>query len=38
MPGRVKGSIKWFKQERRYGFIQRSDGLLDVFVHLYDTT
>lgn len=34
MTGRIKGSIKWFKQERRYGFIQCSNGLPDVFVHM----
>jgi CspA family cold shock protein len=33
---RVKGRIKWFSQGMRYGFIQRGDGLSDVFVHLND--
>jgi cold shock CspA family protein len=32
----MKGHIKWFRQGRRYGFIQRDDGLPDVFVHLHD--
>jgi CspA family cold shock protein len=34
MTERVKGSIKRFSQEKRYGFIQRGDGLPDVFVHM----
>lgn len=34
MTERVKGSIKWFSQEKRYGFIRRGDGLPDVFVHM----
>ncbi|HEC35381.1 MAG TPA: hypothetical protein ENI39_02475 [Anaerolineae bacterium] len=33
---RVRGHIKWFSYEKRYGFIQRDDGLADVFVHLDD--
>ncbi len=31
---RVKGHIKWSDRQRRYGFIQRDDGLHDVFVHI----
>ena len=30
---RVRGTIKWFDHRKRYGFIQRHDGLQDVFVH-----
>jgi CspA family cold shock protein len=30
---RVRGKIKWFDHRKRYGFIQRNDGLQDVFVH-----
>jgi len=33
MAERVNGNIKWFSPEKRYGFIQRDDGLPDVFVH-----
>jgi CspA family cold shock protein len=35
MTERVKGHIKWFSHGRRYGFIQRDDGLPDAFVHLH---
>jgi CspA family cold shock protein len=30
---RMKGHIKWFNQQKRYGFIRRDDGISDVFVH-----
>jgi CspA family cold shock protein len=30
---RVRGRIQWFDHHRHYGFIQRDDGLQDVFVH-----
>ena len=33
MSERVKGHVKWFDHRKRYGFIRRSDGLKDVFVH-----
>ena len=29
---RVRGDIKWFNHQKRYGFIRRGDGLPDVFV------
>ncbi|MGD2178919.1 MAG: cold shock domain-containing protein [Anaerolineae bacterium] len=32
--GRVRGRIKWFSHQKRYGFIRRGDGLPDVFVHM----
>ncbi len=31
---RLRGRIKWFSHKKRYGFIRRSDGLPDVFVHM----
>ena len=29
---RVKGTVKWFSNQRGYGFLEREDGD-DVFVH-----
>jgi CspA family cold shock protein len=33
MTDRIKGHVKWFDHQKRYGFITRDDGLKDVFVH-----
>jgi CspA family cold shock protein len=30
----MQGTVKWFNQTKRFGFIQPSDGSRDVFVHL----
>ncbi|MDY7077409.1 MAG: cold shock domain-containing protein [Chloroflexota bacterium] len=34
MTDRLRGHIKWFSHQKRYGFIRRDDGLSDVFVYL----
>ena len=34
MSERIKGRIKWFSSQKRYGFIRREDGTSDVFVHM----
>ena len=36
MTERTTGHIKWFNLARRYGFIRREGGQLDVYVHTND--
>jgi len=33
MGERIRGRVKWFNEEKGYGFIARDDGGDDVFLH-----
>ena len=36
MNEREQGRVKWFSQTKGYGFVERSSGKPDVFVHVND--
>ena len=33
METRIQGTVKWFNEEKGFGFIERNDGGDDVFLH-----